>query len=554
MGTRRRLSSDPEALRVVASSALATQTRDVSPARPRPRPRVCGLDGRAGPTLFWPGVGGCTIAVAGFLVARLTAWPPHEDETLALFVGRESLPDLFETVQTRARRGAASLPRRLARRPSRRRPRRRFGCSPRSSRWRSVPGDRARSRARLAGRAAALVATALVSASWMLLFHGIYGRMYSLFLLTSTLSYLALPRLRSSDGGRRRWALWALAILATVATHPYGALVLASQVVYVARARANAGGDRGARRRGRSRHARSGTATSSSRADSTSASDPAAKKLVGPLAVLDYLVRVAGRLHGRIHARARRGARPRCGRRTAALGREPQRRASSTACVIGVPTRRFLLGRLRRVDLAGVAPPGLRAPVLRVPRRARAHPADRGTDSGRWSPRVVLARRREVAWGWDKTRAALRGRAGRASRRHARTASAWLAADGAPRRRPLRLRAALPRRLGARPLGLLGHCRAPRRREARARLATRGAVARSRHLGLRRERHEQLHAAADDPAALSESPRRSSRRVSSDRSWSFAAEPADADAEAVPRADSRRRSSSASRSTSATRT
>ena len=62
----------------------------------------------------------------------------------------------------------------------------------------------------------------------MLLFHGVYGRMYSLFLFTSTLSYLAL--LAALDAAAcRRWALWALAVLAAVATHPYGALVLASQ-------------------------------------------------------------------------------------------------------------------------------------------------------------------------------------------------------------------------------------------------------------------------------------------------------------------------------------
>ena len=66
----------------------------------------------------------------------------------------------------------------------------------------------------------------------MLLFHGVYGRMYSLFLFTSTLSYIAL--LAAIDrGGGRRWALWVLAVLAAVATHPYGALVLASQAVFV---------------------------------------------------------------------------------------------------------------------------------------------------------------------------------------------------------------------------------------------------------------------------------------------------------------------------------
>ena len=75
----------------------------------------------------------------------------------------------------------------------------------------------------------ALVATALASASWVLLFHGIYGRMYSLFLFTSALSYLALLCGARATAARRRWALWVAAMLLCVATHPYGALVLASQ-------------------------------------------------------------------------------------------------------------------------------------------------------------------------------------------------------------------------------------------------------------------------------------------------------------------------------------
>src|SRR5438309_1143442 len=85
--------------------------------------------------------------------------------------------------------------------------------------------------ARLADRTVGLGAAALASGSWVLLFHGVYGRMYSLFLFTSGLSFLALLD-ALEHGGRRRWALWVLAILATLATHPYGALVLASQAVY----------------------------------------------------------------------------------------------------------------------------------------------------------------------------------------------------------------------------------------------------------------------------------------------------------------------------------
>jgi hypothetical protein len=86
--------------------------------------------------------------------------------------------------------------------------------------------------ARLAGRGPALVATVLLAASWMLLFHGVYGRMYSIFLFTSTLSFLALLR-ATERGGVAGWAIWAAATLLCVSSHPYGAIVLAAQGVYV---------------------------------------------------------------------------------------------------------------------------------------------------------------------------------------------------------------------------------------------------------------------------------------------------------------------------------
>jgi hypothetical protein len=179
---------------------------------------------------FRLGIAGWTGAVAVFLLARLTAWPPHEDETLALYVGRGSFADLIETVVHE--RGGAPL---------------HFVCA-----WvvahlggglgalrlvsalaavASLPLI-ARLAERLTDRATALLATALASVSWVLLFHGIYARMYSIFLLTSLLSYLALlAALR--EGGTRRFALWGGAVLLCVATHPYGALVLASQAAYV---------------------------------------------------------------------------------------------------------------------------------------------------------------------------------------------------------------------------------------------------------------------------------------------------------------------------------
>jgi hypothetical protein len=180
------------------------------------------------------GVAAVTAATAGFLFHQLLAWPPHEDEALPLFIGRHPLGELFQVVLEE--RGGAPMHFLLA--------------------WvvahlgMGIEGLRAVSAvfaagslplvalllARLGGRLRALVATVLVAASWTFLFHGVYGRMYSLFLFTSALSYLALLH-AVERGGRKAWALWALAILATVATHPYGALVLASQGVFVAVAR-----------------------------------------------------------------------------------------------------------------------------------------------------------------------------------------------------------------------------------------------------------------------------------------------------------------------------
>ncbi len=182
------------------------------------------------PRPFAAGIAGCAAAVGAFLLFRLTAWPPHEDETLALFVGYGSLPELLDTVL--GERGGAPLHFVLA-----------WAVAHAGG---GLPELRLLSAllavasvpvlavlvARLAGRTVALVAAVLASASWILLFHGVYARMYSLFLLTSALSYLAL--LRALQRGRRRdWALWVVAILATVATHPYGALVLVSQGIFV---------------------------------------------------------------------------------------------------------------------------------------------------------------------------------------------------------------------------------------------------------------------------------------------------------------------------------
>lgn len=180
---------------------------------------------------FWFATALVTATTAGVLGWFLLAWPPHEDETLALFVGRSSLGGLVHTVI--GERGGAPLHFLFA--------------------WvivhlgggltalravsllfavASVPLI-ALLGARLADRAAGVIAAALASGSWVFIFHGVFGRMYSLFLFTSVLSFLAL--LRALDrGGRRRFVVWGLALLATVASHPYAVLVVGAQALFVA--------------------------------------------------------------------------------------------------------------------------------------------------------------------------------------------------------------------------------------------------------------------------------------------------------------------------------
>ena len=218
--------------------------------------------------------------------------------------------------------------------------------------------------ARLTDRTVALVATAIVVPSWMLLFHGIYGRMYSLFLFTATLSYLALlGAIERRD--RRGWILWALAILACIATHPYGALVLASQGLYVLYAR-------------RLREALPAfvvvalLAIPFWRSDTVLASrfdvgvGGGGTKLGSPFSILKYLERVAGDFTVGWTARAS----------SCSSSRSP-----GSSCSCGGTARARVLRRLRARDavpvlrrdadrerdrLAGVAASDLRAAVLRA--------------------------------------------------------------------------------------------------------------------------------------------------------------------------------------------
>lgn len=179
---------------------------------------------------LWLGVAGVSLAAAAFLLHQLMAWPPHEDETLALFVGRDSLPGVVEHV-TRERGGAplhfllAWAVAHLG-----------FGLGglrllSAAFALASLPLVGALGR-RLGGPRVGVVATALVAPSWLFLFHGVYGRMYSLFLFLSLVCTLTLLR-ALERGGRGRWAAWIAASLTMVAAHPYGVLLLAGQAVYV---------------------------------------------------------------------------------------------------------------------------------------------------------------------------------------------------------------------------------------------------------------------------------------------------------------------------------
>ncbi len=207
-------------------------TQGIEARRERWSTVLAGESARAWLAVRWPslGVAGVTAVATAFLLHQLMAWPPHEDETLALFVGRDSLPGVVEHV-TRDRGGAplhfllAWLLAHLG-----------FGLGglrllSATFAIASLPLVAALGR-RFGGSRVAFVATAIVAPSWLFLFHGVYGRMYSLFLFLSLASTLALLH-AVERGGRRRWAVWVTTALLTLAAHPYGVLMLGGQAAYV---------------------------------------------------------------------------------------------------------------------------------------------------------------------------------------------------------------------------------------------------------------------------------------------------------------------------------
>lgn len=212
---------------MLAGSTVATGTR----AEGVPTDGGASAAVRWSPDGFRAGVGAVTAALAAFLLLRLHALPPHEDETLAFFVSRGPLGEVLETVL--GERGGAPVHYLLAHLVGL--------VEPGLTGLRlisvafavaSVPVVAALL-ARLVDRRTALVATLVTAVSWTTLYHGIYGRMYSLFLFASALSLLLLLRAleRGSNG---RWAAWAAATLALLAVQPYGVLVLGAETAYAA--------------------------------------------------------------------------------------------------------------------------------------------------------------------------------------------------------------------------------------------------------------------------------------------------------------------------------
>src|SRR5919197_3391266 len=82
-------------------------TRTPAPQRARPQlappPQPLDLSARA----YRAGIAVCSAAVAAFVLVQIHAWPPHEDETLALFTGRHSFGDVMRIVL--GHRGGAPL-------------------------------------------------------------------------------------------------------------------------------------------------------------------------------------------------------------------------------------------------------------------------------------------------------------------------------------------------------------------------------------------------------------------------------------------------------------
>ena len=270
--------------------------------------------------------------------------------------------------------------------------------------------------------------------------------MYSLFLFLSLLSFVLL--LRALDRGTwKSWALWGSAILLAVASHPYGALVLAAQGVFVLAAH-----------RERLRQAVIAFAAVAvvgmpfwltdlvlaGRFDVGVGGHGA--KLGGPWAIVTYLWQTAGDFStGRWPALVVVLV-------LALVGLVTVRSEARVLalCVIGVPVAAFLAARF-----GGSTSPESRHLIFVLPFFAILVGAGMLRATRRLPAAAIVADRRardpRGQLGLAPHAAALRVGAEQAAG-DARPGGALPRGDEPARRSPLRLRAALPRRLGAQPL------------------------------------------------------------------------------------------------------
>src|ERR1700693_3342528 len=98
MGTRTKASNGLGSARFGGPLPVRDAAHLSSTTATNPRAPAYDLSVGVAERRFPLGVTACALALGGFLLARLTAWPPHEDEALALFVGRDSLGELWGTV------------------------------------------------------------------------------------------------------------------------------------------------------------------------------------------------------------------------------------------------------------------------------------------------------------------------------------------------------------------------------------------------------------------------------------------------------------------------
>ena len=141
---------------------------------PRPRTLARATPRDLGRRLYAVGVAAITIGTGAFLLVQLSGWPPHEDETLPLFVGRQSIADLFNTVL--GKRGGAPLHFMLAWLVAH------TGGGLETMRFlsalfatASLPAIAILGRRR-AGRGPGVAAAAQAAGRWVLRLHGIYAR------------------------------------------------------------------------------------------------------------------------------------------------------------------------------------------------------------------------------------------------------------------------------------------------------------------------------------------------------------------------------------------